>query len=385
MCLFILYAKPVFCLLLSDVAYQSAFLSHQNFKSVLTFELNDKEKSFKKIKINYNDQWYKIPFKKRAKNIVSVSLPIYLDTPVLKLYGYKKQTRLWHRRILLNSKKLEDLNSLGGEISLIDEFNDFRGNLIFADSIERVTHDYNELSSRQNAIFIKAVNKNLSPVFYHFFDRNARFSKDNLTDLIRNPLSTNFKKSSIYYYDLNKLYKFNIFKAKISVHKLFIDNDNNKSDNLKTSDFYACRYKKFTEDTYYDLSKKITGDHLVLRLFQSTSCPGVSKSHKNTKYFEIALTKKLKQALKSLKIHDYSLEKNRKFKKSDLRFYSLFLKTSNPARFMTKKVSDDIVLILNKYFVIDGSFSIKNTYYSPRNNVAFFANFSEALMNFASR
>ena len=394
--------------LLSDIAYISESIKHQNLTNKYSFFLKESEASFKKIKIKYANQWFKVPHKINKHHQVTLQLPFFYNQEILKLYGYKKNNQLWNRRLLLNPHQTPVNSHLGSKIRKIIDLKDFKGNLLFADSIERVSSDFQELKTRENAIYIKAIDKSFNQIYTHFFSKSKdnQIFISNLNKLLlnsnsnkqisRDPISTAFKNLTLYFYDKKALHKYNYAKSKGTTHQLtrYPNTTSNSYSNYFNQSF-GCNYKQFNDQTFYSVSlqnfqkNQITPNNLqlklILKFIQSTSCPYSNSSHNiqdhQIKTISIDLPPPLAKELNNKTLHYFALEKNIKYSITDLRFYALLIKVSRDDRFISREIDDDYVVILNQWFGVDGAFAIANKYYSPRNNISFFPTFEQLLIS----
>ncbi|MCY4444314.1 MAG: hypothetical protein OXC44_05910 [Proteobacteria bacterium] len=356
-------------ILLSDIAYHSFKKDLQDHKKLYEVLLNSYEKSFTSVQIHYKNHTYNIPYKKHSSSRLSLKLPIFFtkkDAPkeTIKIIGINQnKQRIWQRQILHPSID----TSLLSPLRVIEPFQTFRGHMVFADAIERLSQYFVEPQGQENITFIRAVDHQLHTVFIRFIEDLS--TKKPIFEAIG--VYANFE--NLYYFTKKYAAQLSLTNTKKTHFDIDISCPNRLSLTPQNQDTAGNENNKNNEEKQLFYTIRKTDNQLELQ-FYADSCEPASSKLKTTHF--IKLPHSLKDQLKELSISAYSLEKALH---QDEVYYLILLKTQPEHNFVQKHISDDFALVLTKHFIVDGVIAMKNRYYSPRKNIAYFHQFHEFL------
>ena len=367
--------------LLSDLAYYQLKVDTQNALSNKRIHLKDHELNFHTVQIKYLNQSFEPHYQKQSSHLLSLLLPPYLNyrMEVLGLYHSAQKTSVvWHRTLQI--KPPESL----AKISSLIPFRSFRGHLIFADAYPRISADFRESYSQENAIFLRGIDHELRTVFLDF-NLSKQEDKEKKWLPPRAPQTIYFHPPYLY---------ISRDKGWSGQRHHLVNTKNHKNfpiaSTAKPSSIHPCFYS-LTQGHHYTikfLPSPNSPTQLLLTLSSNSCDPSLFYKHLQLKPKAqitpesqlITLPKKLSLALEKKTIYQYHLTQNHHLK-NEKSFYALFVKTSEPHRFTQKNISDDYVILLNQDFSVDGAFSITPFYYSPRDNISFFPTLQKHLQS----
>lgn len=352
-------------LLLSDLSYSILERETKEHREFLTVDLLKEEKSFDEVVLIHQGKRYNLAFDRLKKRRIQLPLPPYILTQ-FHIRGYKKKRIVWQRTI--SRKPVND--EVLSPIRWLLPYRSFRGALIFADDIARVSADFLEPLSRENAVLLRGLCAHSSTCFLHF-PKAIHTSSDHPA---RDPLGVFITPHFLHYYTTSAGYKKD-FRAK-KEHPF----------TLTSSAFLPVRQnclKRFSSQKFYKLTTQ-NGWHLNFYTAQQPlkpeKHPCITEEHpalKAERQAIIPMDDVLGKELTASQVHDYHLEGHPTKASSLPPYYALLIKTSPHHVFTQKNLPEEYVLVLNDELTVDGAFAITTRYYSPRLNVAFLPSLEE--------
>lgn len=220
-----------------------------------------------------------------------------------------------------NGQKIEE--GLFSRVSVIKKPTSYNGSLVFVDSLESVTDDFAEPLTPNNALFVREIDTAGNDLKLWFPQR-----------IRRNPFVLENKK----------------YTSKDDINSCFDESfDFVSATNLHVGGLKVTTKKKFLsrEDFFSDDSMDLVGDI--------------------NKEFELLVKDKNCQTINKISLSFqptyFSLER------LDQDNYGLLVQYNHKYEFRRRLLKDDLLFVLDKYGLVDGSYKIENRFYSPRLNV----------------
>ncbi|MCY4380203.1 MAG: hypothetical protein OXC40_01340 [Proteobacteria bacterium] len=368
--------------LLSDIAYyslQNNVSKQLGWKKVF---LSDQEMAFNRILMKYQNKLYSLPYRWGKKShSVELLLPDYLGVNT-SIYGLQNHERIWQRSVMPAAEFDEFLNSLS-PLKIIIPFQTFKGGLLFADAYPRMSVDFVESYSRENAVFLRGVDYQLNTIFLKFFE--SENNKQQFVPL-RNALAVFHHQNTLYLTDDHGLTGwYTQVNQRKSSTKYFTDPS-------PSSAGHPCFYhvsptvssqlslvsSRDSHDSLQDrLQVKLTVARCEPSYFWQSLWSYLPHGDINHTTHHVLLPANLAEKLRAHKITSYHI--NKTSHDGIAGYYVVLLKTSHDHQFTKKQISDDYILVLTQDFVLDGAFAAPAVFYSPRDNVSFFPTLAETL------
>ena len=354
-------------LLLSDLSYHILRKETQVFSDPIKINLLKKERSFDKVWLNYQDRSYEVPFDRRKKSI-EITLPPYLLSS-FDLKGYKNRALVWQRSFS-RTLPAEDIFP---PLRFVLRYKTFRGALVFADQIPRLSADFLEPLTRENAVFLRGVCADLSTCFLYF----PRFQTQESQSPLRYPLGVFMRDHSLYYYHSSAGIKWDFKsndKQEFSFENHIFNKDKKCPKRFSDQRYYYMDFsKKKWSLSFYESESKINDS-----LKRQEDCRRIFREAVASRHV-IHVPRDLIRELQGVEIHDYHIESFPTQIEGKPSFYVLLIKAFADHVFTQKKRPDDYVLVLDESFSVDGVLAVATHYYSPRLNVAFLPSLEDFL------